>query len=80
MATKVSTQELRASIEKHNEVFENLLRLIPARFYVSREPDEAEVRILLSLKLIPVLISVVLSDVLKVYEEQEEAGSSKAGH
>ena len=43
MSTSISTSELRASIERHNDTFEMLLKLIPARYYLSNEPDEAEV-------------------------------------
>lgn len=34
---------LRESIVKHNGTFESLLNIIPARFYISKDPDEAEV-------------------------------------
>lgn len=40
----VTLDALRESIERHNDTFESLLNIIPARFYISREPDEAEVR------------------------------------
>ncbi|KAF8324037.1 hypothetical protein DL93DRAFT_2123647 [Clavulina sp. PMI_390] len=39
----VTLETLRDSIERHNATFESLLSIIPARFYVSREPDEIEI-------------------------------------
>ncbi|KAF8586928.1 hypothetical protein K439DRAFT_1631227 [Ramaria rubella] len=33
---------LRASLEKHNDVFESLLKLIPAKHYLVRDPDGEE--------------------------------------
>lgn len=36
---------LLESIERRNETFETLLTLIPARFYISKDPDEAEVNV-----------------------------------
>lgn len=46
MATSAfpSVDELRASILRHNDTFEALLKIIPARYYVSKEPDEDEVQ------------------------------------
>jgi 60S ribosome biogenesis protein Rrp14 len=38
MPTPAAT--LRASLEHHNSVFENLLKLIPAKHYLVRDPDE----------------------------------------
>ncbi|KAF8337035.1 surfeit locus protein 6-domain-containing protein [Cantharellus anzutake] len=38
MSQVIPTSELRASLEKHNQIFESLLRLIPARFYLSYRP------------------------------------------
>jgi hypothetical protein len=38
------TAELYASIEKHNETFESLLKLIPARYYLVQEETEEQVR------------------------------------
>lgn len=35
--------ELRASLEKHNDTFESLLKLIPPQYYLSQEPDAEEV-------------------------------------
>jgi len=34
---------LRSSLERHNEVFEGLLKLIPAKHYLVRDVDEEEV-------------------------------------
>lgn len=39
---QTSEEELRESLERHNTVFENLLRLIPARYYIVN--DDPEVR------------------------------------
>ncbi|GJJ15559.1 hypothetical protein Clacol_009837 [Clathrus columnatus] len=39
-STSIAT--LRASIEKHNQVFESLLKLIPAKHYLARDPEEEE--------------------------------------
>ncbi|RDX45875.1 SURF6-domain-containing protein [Lentinus brumalis] len=36
------TSVLRASLEKHNEAFESLLRLIPAKFYLVQDDAEAQ--------------------------------------
>lgn len=33
-------EELRASLERHNAVFENLLRLIPAKYYILNDDPE----------------------------------------
>jgi 60S ribosome biogenesis protein Rrp14 len=40
MTTPVAT--LRASLEHHNSVFESLLKLIPAKHYLARDPDGEE--------------------------------------
>jgi 60S ribosome biogenesis protein Rrp14 len=32
-----SITEVRASLERHNDTFETLLRLIPPKFYLSRD-------------------------------------------
>lgn len=37
-----STSELRASLERHNETFESLLKLIPARYYLLQEQSEEQ--------------------------------------
>ena len=39
---------LRASIEKHNDAFESLLKLIPAKYYVVQDQAEEQVRTLCS--------------------------------
>ncbi|KAB5593351.1 Ribosomal RNA-processing protein 14 [Ceratobasidium theobromae] len=39
MAT-TQVHELRASLEKHNQTFETLLRLIPAKYYLPQEQDD----------------------------------------
>lgn len=41
-STLTTTTALRASIGKHNEVFESLLRLIPAKHYLARDAEEEE--------------------------------------
>jgi len=41
----VALDALRGSIGRHNDTFETLLALIPARFYISKEPDETEVSV-----------------------------------
>ena len=38
-----TTSVLRPSLEKHNETFETLLSLIPARFYLARDDDNGQV-------------------------------------
>ncbi|KAF8503233.1 surfeit locus protein 6-domain-containing protein [Hysterangium stoloniferum] len=40
MSTQITT--LRASLEHHNDVFESLLKLIPAKHYLVRDPDGDE--------------------------------------
>jgi hypothetical protein len=35
--------ELRTSLEAHNEIFESLLKLIPARYYLANELTEEQV-------------------------------------
>lgn len=37
------TADLRASLEKHNDVFESLLKLIPAQFYIVNDETEDKV-------------------------------------
>lgn len=37
-----STTVLRDSIQRHNEVFESLLKLIPAQHYLARDAEEEE--------------------------------------
>jgi hypothetical protein len=38
-----ATATLRASLEKHNNTFESLLRLIPAQYYIVNEETEEQV-------------------------------------
>jgi hypothetical protein len=33
-------KELKASLERHNSTFETLLNLIPAKYYLPKDPDE----------------------------------------
>ena len=42
-AMPTTTPVLRASLEKHNETFETLLSLIPAKFYLAREDNNDQV-------------------------------------
>ena len=35
---------LQASLEKHNESFESLLKLIPAKYYLVQDDAEVQVR------------------------------------
>jgi hypothetical protein len=44
MPTPVAT--LRASLEKHNDAFESLLKLIPAKYYLFQEESEEQVFLL----------------------------------
>lgn len=37
---------LAASLEKHNDTFESLLRLIPAKYYLVQEDTEEQVRLI----------------------------------
>lgn len=37
------TAVLRASLERHNDVFESLLKLIPAQFYIFNDETEDQV-------------------------------------
>ena len=39
-----STATLRASLEKHNDAFESLLKLIPAKYYIAQEPTAEQVQ------------------------------------
>jgi hypothetical protein len=41
MPTPAAT--LRASLEKHNDTFESLLKLIPAKYYIVEEQTEEQV-------------------------------------
>ncbi|TCD65295.1 hypothetical protein EIP91_002820 [Steccherinum ochraceum] len=45
LSTKMSTpaSQLQASLEKHNEVFETLLNLIPAKYYLVQELSEEQI-------------------------------------
>ena len=38
-----STSVLQESLEKHNEVFESLLKLIPAKYYLVHDDADAHV-------------------------------------
>ena len=44
-----ATSVLRSSLEKHNETFENLLSLIPAKFYLARDDNNDQVGSIVSL-------------------------------
>jgi hypothetical protein len=44
-----TTSILRSSLEKHNETFETLLSLIPAKFYLARDDNNDEVGPIVSL-------------------------------
>ena len=44
-----TTSVLRPSLEKHNETFETLLSLIPAKFYLARDDNNDEVGPIVSL-------------------------------
>ena len=46
MPTPAAT--LRASLEKHNDTFETLLKLIPAKYYIVEDQTEEQVRTLCS--------------------------------
>ena len=37
------TAVLRASLERHNDVFESLLKLIPAQYYIVNDETEDQV-------------------------------------
>ncbi|KAG9118487.1 hypothetical protein FRC07_006987, partial [Ceratobasidium sp. 392] len=37
------SSELRASLERHNQVFENLLQLIPAKYYLVQDRNDDDV-------------------------------------
>ena len=38
-----ATSVLQESLERHNEVFESLLKLIPAKYYLVQDDAEAQV-------------------------------------
>jgi len=40
MTTLTPAATLRASLERHNDEFESLLKLIPARFYLVQDDEE----------------------------------------
>jgi len=42
MPTPIPT--LRASLERHNDAFESLLKLIPAQYYIVNDASEEQVR------------------------------------
>jgi hypothetical protein len=44
-----TTSVLRSSLEKHNETFETLLSLIPAKFYLARDDNNDQVGPIVSL-------------------------------
>jgi hypothetical protein len=48
-AMPTTTSVLRPSLEKHNETFETLLSLIPAKFYLARDDNNDEVGPIVSL-------------------------------
>ncbi|KAG8742363.1 hypothetical protein FRC12_015390 [Ceratobasidium sp. 428] len=37
------SHELRTSLERHNQVFENLLKLIPAKYYLVQDRNDDDV-------------------------------------
>lgn len=71
---------LAASLEKHNDTFESLLRLIPAKYYLIQEDTEEQVRPNKSLALHDGLLitscctSWYYGVGVKVPQEQEKAG------
>ena len=44
MITPTPPAILRASLERHNETFESLLKLIPAQYYIVNDATEEAVR------------------------------------
>ena len=72
--------ELQASLEKHNEAFESLLKLIPAKYYLVQDDAEAQVRdgIVKIWRIFLTRICMVVC--LQVPEEQQEAEGSEASY
>jgi len=73
-----ATTTLRASLERHNDTFESLLRLIPAQYYIVNEETEEQVSFLS--KLIPEFLRHRSSGCFKIPEAQQETKDTQAGH
>jgi hypothetical protein len=73
---------LRASLEKHNDTFESLLKLIPPQYYIVNEDTEEQVRALAtSCMPQPTYLSfrTFLLGCVEVPETQQEKQSAQAG-
>ena len=79
-----SSAELRASLERHNDIFESLLKLIPAKHYLVRDPDGEEASLfLLSFEYTHIANACVIAPRLvrvKISEKFEEAKGSKTSY
>lgn len=38
-----STSAIQSSLERHNDTFESLLKLIPAKYYLAKDPADDQV-------------------------------------
>lgn len=77
MPTPVAT--LRASLERHNDTFESLLKLIPAKYYLVQE-DNDEQACLQHLRSCLYLSQFSRTDCVKVSETQKEQKRGQAGY
>lgn len=72
------TAVLRASLERHNDVFESLLKLIPAQFYIVNDETEDQVwHISQSLCMVG---WKPIQGRLKIPKAQQETKGAKTGH
>lgn len=74
-----SAAVLRASLEKHNNTFETLLKLIPPQYYIVNEETEAQVR-RLSAAHFPVSHPPAFLGSVQVPEAQQETKGPQAGY
>ena len=72
------TAVLRASLERHNDVFESLLKLIPAQYYIVN--DETEDQVWQILLLYYSVLAESNSAGLKIPKAQQEKKGTKTGH
>ena len=76
MPTEIAV--LQQSLEKHNEAFESLLKLIPAKYYLAQDDAEAQVRTLVYT--LCEQTTYVAPVRVEIPKEQQEAEGSQASH
>lgn len=72
---------LRASLEKHNDAFEALLKLIPAQYYIVNDDADEHVCVSsLRVKMLLILFMWNCLDCFEVPETQQKAESAEASN